>query len=585
MHALGHVIALNDITDEWDYLWDPTIMKSHTFISESNTEVWSGFSENDIAQLQQLYPIPTTEFSFEWSGSDSTSELLCQTNSTISVEVTQSGGNQTDYTVEYTVDADESDYIVSEWGNTLEFSFLKAGTYTVTVTPVAEEETFAGKTVEIVVYDVPEMSYSWSPALPNTENKFQINKPYNLTIEGVDSEFDVTVTIAAETSGNEYTCTKVNNREYQITFEDLGAYDITLKVKRGTRTLITETIAVTAVGEATFNYSWNPMVDSSGYLSRETDYTLQVDYVNEYYGNVVLYYAAYYQRENVTSSVLQSSNGNSAVFNFNMPGEYNIIVSAFKNGTKIDSKNIECVVSGSWFDLPEDPVLELNKEYTISLIHIDPNYEDVEIVFDVTEKLFDRTSENITKTQINDNTIKITLKDYGCYYVTASVYSSGTLIETKYANITHLYRISDPQFTLYDCTLISSEGYYGTWSLGYQVKFGSAATMQGRFGCYVEQETERRRGYPIIERRMDRQWTQKLIPIKINKSKSTTFNLSRGGLVYEDNYTTAVCTYYTGSVFYPKEGFRNTESLDLLDLPMIEVETEVNNITGIPSEF
>lgn len=284
MHALGHVIGLDDITEELDYLWDPTIMKSHTFISESNTEVWSGFSENDIAQLQQLYPIPTTEFAFEWSGSDSTSELLCQTNSTISVAVTQSGGNQIDYTVEYTVDADESDYTVSEWGSTLNFEFLEAGTYTVTITPVTEEKAFAGETVEIVVYDIPEMGYSWSPELPNTENKFQINEPYHLSIEGLASEFDLTVTIAAETSGNQYTCTKVNDREYQITFEDLGTYDIALIVKRGTRTLITETIEVTAVDEPTFDFSWSPIPENTknNLLKAET-YTLAISGLSSQY--------------------------------------------------------------------------------------------------------------------------------------------------------------------------------------------------------------------------------------------------------------------------------------------------------------
>ena len=182
MHALGEMIGLADVNDFGSRLFDRSIMLNENFIPQ-DPNLWNGFSMNDINSLEAMYPIPETTFSYEWSGSDSNNLLVCPTNNTISVNVTQSGGNQIDYSLEYTVDADESDYTVGEWGNTLEFQFLEAGTYTVTITPVADEETFASETFEIEAYDIPEMSYSWSPALPNEENKFLVDEPYNLLIK------------------------------------------------------------------------------------------------------------------------------------------------------------------------------------------------------------------------------------------------------------------------------------------------------------------------------------------------------------------------------------------------------------------
>lgn len=243
------------------------------------------------------------------------------------------------------------------------------------------------------------------------------------------------------------------------------------------------------------------------------------------------------------------------------------------------------MIKGSRFDLPNNSVIELNKEITIPFVYFNPNNDNYEVEFEAREELFDNNANNIVIRRETKSRIAVTLKDYGCYYITAKVYnSSGTLVDRKYANITCLHRV-DPQFVLYESTLISPDGYYGTWGLKYDVKFGEATTMAARFSCYVEQETERRRGYPIIGRRMDRQWRQRMIPIKLNRGRSSIYSLPHGSMVYEDNFTTAVCTYYTGSIFYIKNGLRNVESTNIEDLPLVEIETEVNNITGIPSEF
>lgn len=272
MHAIGELIGLKPIYNTNNIYLDRSIMLDDELLGELNM-LWEGFSLNDINSLEAMYPIPETTFSYEWSGSDSNNLLVCPINNTISVNVTQSGGNQIDYSLEYTVDADESDYTVGEWGNTLEFQFLEAGTYTVTITPVADEETFASETFEIEVYDIPEMSYSWSPALPNEENKFLVDEPYNLLIEDVGSEFDVSVEIEAEESGNQHSYTKINSYEHRLIFNDTGVYNITLTLKRSSKKLATKEISITAVSQPTFTYSWSPNLDATGCLAMNTDYT------------------------------------------------------------------------------------------------------------------------------------------------------------------------------------------------------------------------------------------------------------------------------------------------------------------------
>lgn len=441
MHALGHVVGLDDITDEWDYLWDPTIMKSHTFISESNTEVWSGFSENDIAQLQQLYPIPTTEFSYEWSGSDSNNLLVCPTNNTISVNVTQSGGNHVDYTLEYTVDADESDYTVGEWGNTLEFQFLEAGTYTVTITPIAGEETFAGETFEIEVYDIPEISYSWSPALTNEENKFQINESYRLTIEGLAPEFDLTVTIAAETSGDQYTCTKINDREHQITFEDLGAYDITLKVKRCTRTLITETIEVTVVDEPTFDFSWSPIPkNTKNKLLKGETYSLAISGLgNQYTVGLEVTPDTVEMEYDLTAT----SNRNFEL-TLNDTGKYNLAINVFNGEQLAVSKTIEVTaidapsLNPAWSSPTEiGEYFSLNTNYTLNLNYVNEYYNNSNgFTYDYMVK-YKRIDDNVlvdrTSTVLISKTGQQALFNFnlpGEYLITASIKYGSALVDT-----------------------------------------------------------------------------------------------------------------------------------------------------------
>ena len=256
-----------------------------------------------------------------------------------------------------------------------------------------------------------------------------------------------------------------------------------------------------------------------------TDYTLSVDYQNEYYSDVTLNYYVSYYRENKTHIVVKSFSNSSVTLNFPLSGEYKLIISAFKNGESVDSHTIECMIKGSRFDLPNNSVIELNKEITIPFVYFNPNNDNYEVEFEAREELFDNNANNIVIRRETKSRIAVTLKDYGCYYITAKVYnSSGTPVDRKYANITCLHRV-DPQFVLYENTLISPDGYYGTWGLKYDVKFGEATTMAARFSCYVEQETERRRGYPIIGRRMDRQWRQRMIPIKLNRGRSSIYSL------------------------------------------------------------
>lgn len=681
MHAIGELIGLSSISNTNNMYIDRSIMLDENLLGQVNT-LWGGFSTNDISTLKSMYPIPTTEFAFEWSGSDSTSELLCQTNSTISVAVTQSGGNQIDYTVEYTVDADESDYTVSEWGSTLNFEFLEAGTYTVTITPVTEEKAFAGETVEIVVYDIPEMGYSWSPELPNTENKFQINEPYHLSIEGLASEFDLTVTIAAETSGNQYTCTKVNDREYQITFEDLGTYDIALIVKRGTRTLITETIEVTAVDEPTFDFSWSPIPENtknnllkaetytlaiSGlssqytvdlevipdtvemeydlmatsnrnfeltfndtgkynlainifngerltisktievtvieqpsinptwtatceigeYYALSTDYTLNLNYVNDYYDNsngFTYTYAAYLNDVDKTSTVLKSKNGQQAVFNFNLPGEYRIVATVKYSSTVLETYETTCPVVGGKIvrgNSPEVPTL--NSPYTFTYHYWHPEHEEVSYEFKMSEELFDAgSSRNIYYQMESANSFMISFLNYGCYYIEATVKDGYEVCDKKIINFTKLYHPETCTFDAYESYPNPNGGEIKTF-IKYHLAIGAESLLPERFYGIVQKYKEVRTAFYITdisnERRVDREFSYFSVMIQREKGDNALCNLPDGsfGMGLNPDEPCEIYEGYTGYIHYPMDGVRLVSTKDPEVLPVEQIKYEVSN--------
>lgn len=66
MHTIGHIIRLGDLSDYQLWFNPNSIMKSHSGLSTTNNNLWSGLSESDKNSLAEIYPIPNeAELSYE----------------------------------------------------------------------------------------------------------------------------------------------------------------------------------------------------------------------------------------------------------------------------------------------------------------------------------------------------------------------------------------------------------------------------------------------------------------------------------------------------------------------------------------
>lgn len=460
--------------------------------------------------------------------------------------------------------------------NEIDISFADLGAYTVVMDIYYDNcLTFFYEYNFTITEHIPEVTAQWTPTPADSEGKLLKGEKYTMVLNGVGGACSLEPTITPRVSGNTYSITQLDWKTFEITFNDSGIYDIAVKISRNEELLNTSEFSVTVVDDPTFSFAWDPVVAENDYFAVCADYTLSIDYQNEYYdNNPTCQYTVTLNEEEVTSSVVKSKTSTTAKLNFTRPGEYEIKVDV-KYGDQIaNSYTTTCAVVGAYFELPNmSNGVQLNTPYTFKYNYWHPEKERIYCTFEVTETAFDTTNINTIIENISENEIRVTFLDYGCYFITATATHGGVVEDQTILNITKLYQFEEHLVTLYNVT--------GS-TLFYNLQLGTGATVPERIYCYVEQLKEERTDY-FVERRIDRRFTYNPSRRIYDKGSSMPVNLPNGSITtrpLNDSVDMKIFMTYTGTVYYPANGVRRVRSTVVDSLPKTKVEIPYNDITG-----
>ena len=435
---------------------------------------------------------------------------------------------------------------------------------------------------------VPIPVYDWTPKPKNTTNKLLKDEKYTLVIRDVPLGYDFDLQITPRVEGGKYTKTTVDKRTFELTFEDTGMYDAVLKLSLREEVKVTEEFVITIIEQPFINPTWSAASEIGEYYALSTDYTLNLNYVNDYYDNsngFTYTFAVYLNDADTTSTVLKSKNGQQAVFNFNLPGEYRIVATVKRGSTVLETYETTCPVVGGKIvrgNSPDEPTL--NSAYTFTYHYWHPEHEEVSYEFKMSEELFDAgSSRNIYYQMESANSFMISFHDYGCYYIEATVKDGYEVCDKKIINFTKLYH---PETCTFNALAVLPNMGYGEIRnyVKFNVQIGSGSTLPERFFGYIQKYKEIRRAFYITgERRVDREFTHTLLTIQREKESNALCNLPDGGFGISLNPSDPYEIYegYTGYIHYPMDGVRLVPSKEIEILPKQQIRYNLNNLTEI----
>lgn len=435
---------------------------------------------------------------------------------------------------------------------------------------------------------VPIPVYDWTPKPKNTTNKLLKDEKYTLVIRDVPLGYDFDLQITPRVEGGKYTKTTVDKRTFELTFEDTGMYDAVLKLSLREEVKVTEEFVITIIEQPFINPTWSAASEIGEYYALSTDYTLNLNYVNDYYDNsngFTYTFAVYLNDADMTSTVLKSKNGQQAVFNFNLPGEYRIVATVKRGSTVLETYETTCPVVGGKIvrgNSPDEPTL--NSAYTFTYHYWHPEHEEVSYEFKMSEELFDAgSSSNIYYQMESANSFMISFHDYGCYYIEATVKDGYEVCDKKIINFTKLYH---PETCTFNALAVLPNMGYGEIRnyVKFNVQIGSGSTLPERFFGYIQKYKEIRRAFYITgERRVDREFTHTLLTIQLEKESNALCNLPDGGFGISLNPSDPYEIYegYTGYIHYPMDGVRLVPSKEIEILPKQQIRYDLNNLTEI----
>ena len=422
----------------------------------------------------------------------------------------------------------------------------------------------------------------------NTKNKLLKGETYSLAISGLGNQYTVGLEVTPDTVEMEYDLTATSNRNFELVFNDTGKYNLAINVYNGERLAASETIEVTAIEQPSINPTWTAASEIGTYYALSTDYTLNLNYVNDYYDNsngFTYTFAVYLNDADTTSTVLKSKNGQQAVFNFNLPGEYRIVATVKRGSTVLETYETTCPVVGGKIvrgNSPDEPTL--NSAYTFTYHYWHPEHEEVSYEFKMSEELFDAgSSRNIYYQMESANSFMISFHDYGCYYIEATVKDGYEVCDKKIINFTKLYH---PETCTFNALAVLPNMGYGEIRnyVKFNVQIGSGSTLPERFFGYIQKYKEIRRAFYITgERRVDREFTHTLLTIQREKESNALCNLPDGGFGISLNPSDPYEIYegYTGYIHYPMDGVRLVPSKEIEILPKQQIRYDLNNLTEI----
>ncbi len=493
--------------------------------------------------------------------------------------------------------SNENDVVEKKSDSLIEVAFNSVGVRTLTLDVSIDGFLLFSYLYEFDVEKyVPNLTYSWTPTPQNTKNKLLKEEIYELNIKNISSKYIVDLQVNPRVANHEYTIEPIDSRNFKLSFTDTGIYDVIINVyEKNNECLTSKTIEVTAIDAPSLNPAWSSPTEIGEYFSLNTNYTLNLNYVNEYYNNsngFTYDYMVKYKRidDNVlvdrTSTVLISKTGQQALFNFNLPGEYLITASIKYGSALVDTYETTCRVVGGRIVMNNgDDEAILNIPYSFIYYYWHPEHQNVTYEFKLSEELFDMGSaNNIIYDQDRENSFMVSFRDYGCYYIEAIVKDGYTVCDRKIVNFTKLYRLDPCVFELYEIKANPNTGQEVSTLFKYKLHLGTESNITERFYGEAQRVKEVRRAFYIgKERRVEREFTHYIHPILLPKESQTTLELSDGGFgrtitpfdSYEVYYT------YNGYIYYPEDRVGLANSTNPEDLPREGVKYEVINTSGV----
>ena len=302
--------------------------------------------------------------------------------------------------------------------------------------------------------------------------------------------------------------------------------------------------------------------------------------------------------EDITNNVLtyDTTDENKVTIIFPENGTYTFYFSVIDNNldyiSPIHTEAISVTARGRRFEWDAVSSMQLGTTYKISYIPDIPDQQtragEYQIAYYLREAMYSNgniiasstQTSNFAKLSVNGDECSVTLLFTGCYYLEAITTLNGVAINTDYCNITKLPRLPQEAelrlLNAYNESMVSGlENNEATLpkkdSLFYALRFPNAnytGSSNNRVGYLVEYEYEEMHS-DMHPRRLDRQWhldyhTIEHTSLKISKTLPPLYY--RYGSTYDWRKE-----HYTGHIYCPTDGIRETETMSLLELPMQRV--------------
>lgn len=302
--------------------------------------------------------------------------------------------------------------------------------------------------------------------------------------------------------------------------------------------------------------------------------------------------------EDITNNVLtyDTTDENKVTIIFPENGTYTFYFSVIDNNldyiSPIHTEAISVTARGRRFEWDAVSSVQLGTTYKIRYIPDIPDQQtrvgNYQIAYYLRETMFSNGNiianseqrSQFADLSVNNDECSVVLFKTGCYYLEAVTTLDGVTLNTDYCNITKLPRLPQEAelrlLNAYNESMVSGlENNEDTLpkkdSLFYALRFpnaNSTGSSNNRVGYLVEYEYEEMHS-DMHPRRLDRQWhldyhTIEHTSLKISKTLPPLYY--RYGSTYDWRKE-----HYTGHIYCPTDGIRETETMSLLELPMQRV--------------
>lgn len=207
-----------------------------------------------------------------------------------------------------------------------------------------------------------------------------------------------------------------------------------------------------------------------------------------------------------------------------------------------------------------------------------PDYPNATVTQAMTEPIYNHPL------QVGEQWGIVPIEDYGAWIVSATVKNGEQVIQQRALALVDLPNSPQPdqmQIRMVNAQKVSSDWEDGVeyegYVLHYLMNINTGASFAGFVGTEVETRT-----YAPMARRVDRAWAEgQPVLVTSTSENPVTIELPSTQVFYETIPYVQIFRYYSGRIFWPKNGVHLPDSPDVLSIPMNEAFVEVIGDNGL----